>query len=106
MTPARSGREREYRVRDHLHAAGWTLVMRAAGSKGPADLLVAHPQHGPALVQVGGPGKHLGPADRARLLDAAAMCRALPVLARVVPRVGIELLVVRGQLSEWETWTP
>ena len=53
MSTATNGRAREHRVRDLLTARGWTPIMRAAGSKGAGDLLMAHPVHGGALVQVG-----------------------------------------------------
>jgi hypothetical protein len=41
--------------------------MRAAGSKGPADLAMLHPLHGLAWVQVGPATKALSPADRDHL---------------------------------------
>lgn len=104
MSSATQGRAREYRVRDHLIAAGWTFIARAAGSKGPADLIMAHPNHGPALIQVGANNKFLGPSDRARLLHAADLCRAVPVLARAT-RTGIDYWRVgAGPSSTWERW--
>lgn len=105
MSTSSVGRTREYQVRDALVASGWTFIMRAAASKGPADLVMAHPTHGVALIQVGSKSKTLGPADRSRLLDAAYLCSALPILAIVVPRGGISWWVVTaGTASTWERW--
>ncbi len=107
MSTATAGRRREHHVRDHLADHGWLLVVRAAGSKGPADLVVVHPARGLALVQVGTPSKALTPAERARLCDVADLCSALPVLARVLPGVGVRYwLVTRDTARRWETWTP
>jgi hypothetical protein len=106
MSTATQGRAREYRVRDHLTDHGWLPIMRAAGSKGAADLLLAHPDHGPALVQVGTENKTLGPADRGRLLHAAALCAALPILA-VVGRGRVTYWWVGpGPASTWTEWSP
>jgi hypothetical protein len=106
MSTATSGRAREHRVRDHMQDAGWLQVARSAGSKGAADLVMVHPEHGLALVQVGTAGKSLGPADRVRLCDMADLCSALPILARVVPRQGIEYHLVARSLVAWERWSP
>lgn len=107
MSTATSGRAREHRVRDHLIRNGWTYIMRAAGSKGPADLLLAHLEHGPALVQVGTASKRLGPADRARFLHAAELCNALPLLATVHPGQGITYWVVNhGTAGTWHPYRP
>jgi hypothetical protein len=106
MSAASQGRAREHRVRDHMADAGWLPIMRSAGSKGAADLLLAHPDHGAALVQVGTANKRLGPADRGRLLHAAALCGALPLLA-VAARSGITYWwVSAGPARTWEAWTP
>lgn len=105
MSTASQGRAREYRVRDHMIARGWSLIMRAAASKGPADLAMAHPEHGLALVQVGTDGKDLGPAARARFIEAAWMCSALPVVARV--KGGIRYSIINpGPSSKWDDWSP
>lgn len=105
MSTATYGRSLEYRVRDDLKKTGWVPIMRAAGSKGAADLLVAHPVHGAALVQIGGKSKKLGPADRARLTHAANLCSALAVLAVVVPRQPIRYsLVTNGRPGTWAEW--
>ncbi|MCD4535671.1 hypothetical protein LRP67_16380 [Nocardioides sp. cx-169] len=111
MSTATQGRAREHKVRDHMADAGWHFIMRAAASKGPADLLLAHPEHGAALVQVGTTSKSLGPADRIRFLTAADLCGALPILATVIPDPGKAttiryLLVGPGPASTWEAYTP
>lgn len=81
MSTATAGRTREYKVRDHLESLGWERVMRAAASKGAADLLMGHETYGAALIQVGTRSKHLGPDDRARLLRASRITGALPIEA-------------------------
>ncbi|WP_102157686.1 hypothetical protein [Zhihengliuella halotolerans] len=105
MSTASQGRAREYRVRDHLIEHGWVLIMRAAASKGPADLAMAHPEHGLALVQVGTDGKDLGPAARTRFLDAADLCGALPLVARVKGKIRYSILTP-GPASTWTDWAP
>ena len=89
MSNATAGRAREYKVRDHLIDLGWVYIMRAAASKGPADLLMGHETHGAALIQVGTRSKHLGPDDRAKFLRAAHITGALP----------IEAIVHRGRIT-------
>ena len=89
MSTATAGRAREYLVRDHLTDLGWEPIMRAAASKGAADLLMGHETYGGALVQVGTRSKHLGPTDRARFLRAAHITGALP----------IEAIVHRGKVT-------
>lgn len=107
MSTATSGRAREHKVRDDLAAAGYPAIMRAAASKGAADLLHGHHGIGAILVQVGTGNKTLGPADRERFCDAADLCHALPVLATVIPRAGITYwLVTRDVPSTWEKWKP
>lgn len=107
MSTATAGRAREYHVRDELAAHGWTFVMRAAASKGAADLLLGHPDRGALLVQVGTPSKSLGPADRRRFLEAARAVRGTPVVAIRGDRKPTRwLLVGEGPQSTWETWHP
>lgn len=107
MSTATAGRAREYRVRDLLAGHGWVQIMRAAASKGPADLLLACPARGPILVQVGtAQSKSLGPSDRARFVTAADMCRATPVLA-TTSRAGVEYRRVTLDVpSIWPVWDP
>lgn len=105
MSTATQGRRGEYRVRDRLAADGWLLVARSAASKGAADLIMVHPDHGLALIQAGTPNKTLGPADRERLCNMADLCNALPLLAVVVPRKSIRFFqVTRDVPSKWEEW--
>jgi len=107
VSTSRLGRDREYRVRDHMIAAGWTCVMRAAASKGAGDLLMGHPLHGAALVQVGSGSKVLSPADRDRFTTACDLISALPILAVVVPRQPIAYWhVTRDTASTWAQWQP
>ena len=89
MSTATAGRAREYKVRDHLIGLGWVHIMRAAASKGAADLLMGHETHGAALIQVGTRSKHLGPDARTRFLRAAHITGALP----------IEAIVHRGRIT-------
>jgi Holliday junction resolvase len=105
MSTAQLGAARERNVAAKLARDGWVLVMRAAASKGAADLLLAHPEHGAALVQVGSQSKTLGPADRDRLCNAAELCGALPLLVIFRPRRPLEIrLVTRDTPSRWPSW--
>ena len=102
MSNASRGRSSEYRVAAEFISHGWSLIMRAAASKGPADLALAHPDHGLALVQVGRRSKQLSPADRERLCRAAELCGALPLLAQHIPRQPIVIHHVnRDPASRW-----
>jgi hypothetical protein len=86
---------------------GWELIARSAGSKGPADLIMASEGRGTVLVQVGTASKQLGPAARARLLRAAALCNATPVVAQVIAFRGIRYWeLAPGPASTWREWTP
>ena len=105
MSTATTGRAREHKVRDHMIGNGWHLVARSAGSKGAADLVMVHPDHGLALVQVGTANKTLGPGDRARFLDLAYLCGALPLVALCAPRQPIRYWHLGiGPASTWEEW--
>lgn len=107
MSTATSGREREYRVSKHMVKYGWRQIMRSAGSKGSADLLMASLEHGAALVQVGTGNKTLGPADRIRFVDDADLCGALAILAVCNPRTTpVFWRVTLGKPANWEPWTP
>ena len=111
MSTASSGRAREHKIRRTMEDHGWEPIFRSAGSKGPADIGMAHEHHGLALVQVGTGSKTLGPADRARLLRAAWLCSALPIVVQVIARPGkpSQLLwwqVTDGPPSTWEEWRP
>jgi hypothetical protein len=105
MSTATNGRAREYRIRDRMIDAGWLLVARSAGSKGAADLVMVHPFHGLALVQVGTASKQLGPADRDRFVTIAEACGALALLASCSPGVPPTFWqVTRDTASTWERW--
>lgn len=107
MSTATEGRRREHKVRDHMIAAGWQFIMRAAGSKGPGDLLMAHPWHGAALIQVGTPSKSLGPTERHRFVNAGTLCGALTILATYHPGGEIIYTEVTVDLPKtWAKWTP
>ena len=103
---ARNGAARERKVRDAMIADGWTFIMRSAGSKGPADIAMAHEEHGLALLQIGTGLKRLGPADRKRLLRAAWLCSALPIVATVHEGKIRYAIVHDGVPSDWEPWNP
>lgn len=106
MSTAQLGARRERLVRDAMTRDGWVWIMRAAASKGAADLLMAHPVHGAALVQVGSASKTLGPADRDRLCVAAELTGALAILAIVIPRQPIRYwLVTRDKPAAWDEWS-
>lgn len=85
---------------------GWECICRSAGSKGPADLVMAHALHGLALVQVGPVDKVIGPAARERLLHAAELSSALPLIATPL-RVGYRLrLVTMTPAQSWLDFDP
>jgi Holliday junction resolvase len=79
MTNRRRGDYHERRTRDALTAAGW-VVVRAAGSLGPADL-VALKADAEALLVSCKIAARISPAERSQLLRAAAQAGALPILA-------------------------
>jgi len=125
VSTATSGRAREHKVRDHLEACGYPPIMRAAASKGAADLLHGHPFVGAVLVQVGTGNKTLTcrnkehPHDREnaaqcgrdRFLAAADLCHALPVVAQVIPDPGKATVIrywiaTRDVPSTWDEWHP
>lgn len=107
MSSATNGRAREHRVSKHMQASGWRQIMRSAGSKGSADLLMASPEYGAALVQVGTAGKTLSPADRERFCTDADLCGALPILAVCATgRAPWFRHVNRDVPTKWESWSP
>ena len=101
---ARNGAGRERRVSKWMHERGWFQVMRAAGSKGVADLAMLHPFYGLAWVQVGtAASKRLSPLDRDRLVTVAEQTNALPLLATSGPGIPTRLHVVtREAASKWK----
>lgn len=110
MSAATTGRAREHLVRDHLDSLGYPPIMRAAASKGAADLLHGHPFIGAVLVQVGTANKTLDPAGRHRFVSAAEFCHALPILATVIKGGATPDIrywhVTRDVPSTWEPWKP
>lgn len=108
MSTARNGRAREHRISKAMQTHGWHQIMRAAASKGPADLLMAHADHGAALVQVGtARSKTLGPADRDRFVTAAELIGALPLLATSGPGIPTRYWhVTRDVASTWQEYQP
>jgi hypothetical protein len=111
MSTATQGRAREHKVRDALNAAGYPWVMRAAASKGAADLLHGHPFVGAILVQVGTGNKRLNQEGRDRFCEVAALCHALPIVAQVIAQRGHRTvirywIVTRDEPHTWQEWTP
>lgn len=106
MSTATSGRAREHKVIHTLIAHGWEPIFRSAGSKGPADIGLACEERGLALIQVGTANKALGPAGRARLVRAAWLCSAIPVLATVNRGVITYREVTNDQPRHWMDWSP
>ena len=107
VSTASIGRSREHAVAVELARHGWLKLMRAAASKGSADLLMAHSEYGAMWLQVGSRTKRLGPADRDRFLADAELISALPILAVVIPRQPIRYWHVNaGQPRGWAAWTP
>jgi len=106
MSTARNGRAREHRISKLMIANGWQQVMRAAGSKGPADLAMLHPLLGLAWVQVGtAKSKTLSPLDRDRLVSIAEQTHAIPLLATSGPGIPTRFWVVtRDTASKWREW--
>ena len=104
MSTATNGRAREHRVSKLMTAHGWYQIMRAAGSKGPADLAMFHPFIGLAWVQVGtAKSKKLSPLDRDRLCAIADQTHALPLLATSGPGIPTRFWVVtRETASKWK----
>ena len=107
MSTATSGRAREHRISKLMTDHGWLQVMRAAGSKGPADLAMLHPFLGLAWVQVGtAKSKTLSPLDRDRLVSIAEQTHALPLLATSGPGIPTRFWIVsRDTASHWPEWS-
>ena len=74
--------QREYQVRDWYRAQGW-IAFRAPASLGVADVIALKAGEAPQLVEVKSspyPFEHFRPADRARLIEAAEIAGAHPLL--------------------------
>jgi len=106
MSTATNGRAREHRISKLMCNHGWLQVMRAAGSKGPADLAMLHPFIGLAWVQVGtAASKTLGPDARDRLVSVAEQTNALALLATSGAGIPTRFWVVtRETASKWKQW--
>lgn len=106
MSHATNGRAREHRIIHLMESHGWLKVMRAAGSKGPADAVLLHPFHGLCWLQVGtAKSKTLGPDARDRLVSVAEQTNALALLATSGPGIPTRFWVVtRETASNWTEW--
>lgn len=92
------GRQFEYRTRDKLLKLGAVYVMRAAQSKGAADLIALFPDRVVHLVQCKRDGK-LPKAERQELLRIASETGAVAVLARI-PKSGRGVEFINLQTEE------
>lgn len=100
-----AGRALEYKTAADLEANGYTIVCRAAGSHGRADVIAQKP--GELLyVQCKADGK-ISPADRAALTAMAREVGAVPLVAYLAvtgPRGG--RTVAYRLPSAGAAWTP
>ena len=105
MTGYTNGRRHEYLVRDELEAFGYRCV-RAAGSKGKADIVALKP--GVVLlvqVKVGGP--QIAPQERSDLFEMAQDAGALAIVAHKPLRQPITYRWLTGTgPKDWQTWAP
>lgn len=104
MSTATNGRAREHRISKLMVAHGWLQVMRAAGSKGPADLAMLHPFLGLAWVQVGtAKSKTLSPDARDKLCAIAEQTGGIALLATSGPGIPTRFYeVTRETASKWK----
>lgn len=95
MSHYAKGRRYEWKVRDHLAEAGFTVI-RAAGSKGDSkiDLIALHPDGRVLFVQCKMDGKALPPGEWNRLMEVAGWSGALPIAAMGVK---LELWLLTGE---------
>ena len=109
MSTASTGRRIEHAVRDDLTAHGWLVAARAAGSKGPADLVAVRPNQ-VAFVQVKRTDPRLSPYERARLValaDRLGHHIALPIVACKPLRQEIAYRLLTGPgPRDWVPWQP
>jgi Holliday junction resolvase len=110
----RTGRDKEYKVRDHLTSNGYEII-RAAGSKGKVDLVAFKgcmrigTWHCELLfVQVKRSGGTIPPVDRAELIRLARIVNAYPIVAyQPLPRRPIQYRRLTGPgPKQWVEWTP
>jgi holliday junction resolvase len=108
MTAYANGARVERLVRDHLQANGYAVI-KAAGSKGAADL-VAFRRGWVLFVQVKRTQAQLSPAARTRLLELADTLGAhiaIPVVASKPARMPISYRVLTGPgPKDWLPWEP
>ena len=89
------GRAFEYRIKKLYESAGW-FVVRAAGSKGVADLVAIAPGGTPVhFIQCKAHGTLPG-QERERLITVARTYNATPILASRDSRGRASLYVVRA----------
>jgi holliday junction resolvase Hjr len=110
----RAGRDFEYKVRDNLTADGYEVI-RAAGSKGPVDLVAfkGGMQRGTwhsqlLFIQAKRRDGTISPADRAELLRVAGIVNAYPIVAhQPIPRRPIRYRQLTGPgPKQWLEWFP
>ena len=89
------GHQRERAVKDHYIKRDW-LAFRAPASLGVADVIALKAGERPHMLEVkstaGGPYERFGPVERARLLLAAEMAGAVPLLAWWPPRGSLRFI--------------
>ena len=96
MTPYKRGAAQERRIRDKLYEMGAVFVVRAAGSKGQADLIAFWPYPKPTWMLQAKSGKTpISKKDRMELVELAADCNAIPVL---VTR-GMKFEILNGEAA-------
>jgi Holliday junction resolvase len=121
VNTSKQGRDLENAVKALLSGRGWTC-MRAAGSKGVADV-VAIPSRSEQpwlLVQCKLTNPNIGPGERLALTTLATPCKAVPLVAsrgdrgegtRVQYQKDTGMWVVFRELTgpgpkEWTEWDP
>lgn len=95
MTNRQRGDYLERQARDALRSCGW-IVVRAAGSLGPADLVALRRGFTPLLVACKTNGK-IPPDERAAIVDAAWDGAARPLMACRTKRGWIDLHTVKPE---------
>ena len=73
-----AGRAFEYKIKKHLEAQGY-FVVRAAGSRGPVDLVAFQNDSWPLFIQCKLDGK-ISKADKTSLVELAKNNHAYPML--------------------------
>ena len=105
MSGYSNGRAYEYKIRDHLISFGYSCI-RAAGSKGKADLVALRPGE-VLLVQVKMAGLQIAPHERRGLLELARITGGVPLVAHKPDRKPITYRRLTGLgPRDWEEWKP